>query len=373
MLANALSFYYQVSKAWKITIYWGLGLLMVLSLAFPIQAHWADLAVADIQIKAQDVEINLTIPTGLLEQFDDDRSKQLSATEVTKHQPELQKFLAEKIRLKAAGETPSELQVGIGNSTSLPSNLNITPGTHSSLLLIYRWPQPVNQLQLNYELFATDINTARCLVQVRRGDRLDSLVLTPSNNNVVLIDAPLIQQVSSFIGLGIEHIWTGYDHILFLISLLMLGGELKYIIKVVTAFSVSHSFTITLAALNIVSFPSRLVEILIALSIAYIGAENLWRKEAKARWQLAFGFGLIHGLGFSSVLQELELPRTNLITSLTSFCVGIEIGQLAIVLGIYAALWFLHKSAWDLKIRQLISAGVIVMSLIWFWERAFIG
>jgi hypothetical protein len=373
MLRNLLSFYSQTSKAWKIIIFWGLGFSLVLSLALPSQAHWADLAVADIQIKAQDVEINLTIPTGLLEQFDDDQSKKLSEAEITKHQPDLQKFLAEKIRLKVAGEKPEESQVKIGTVTNLPNNLNVTPGTHSSLLLTYHWSQPVNQLQMNYDLFVPGVNTARCLVQIRRGDQLDNLVLTPNNSNVALIDAPLNQKIVSFIGLGIEHIWTGYDHILFLISLLMLGGELGYLLKVVTAFSLSHTFTLTLAALNIVSFPSRWVEILIALSIAYIASENIWRKEAKARWQLAFGFGLIHGLGFSSALQELELPRTNLLTSLASFSVGIEIGQFVIVLGVYAALWFLRKSVWDLKVRQLISAGVIVMSLIWFWERAFIG
>lgn len=370
MCKNLLS---SLSRFWQIFIYWGCGLFLILSLALPSQAHWADLAVADIQIKTQDVEINLTVPTGLLEQFDDDQSKKLSAAEINKHQLELQKFLSKKIRLKAAGEKPTEFYVGYGASSDLPSNLNIAPGTHSSLLLTYHWSQSVSQLQMNYELFVPDINTARCLTQVRRGDRLDNLVLTPSNNNVVLIDAPLVQQISSFVGLGIEHIWTGYDHILFLISLLMLGGELKYLLKVVTAFSISHAFTLTLAVLNIISVPSRWVEVAIALSIAYIAAENIWRKEAKARWQLAFAFGLIHGLGFSSALQELELPRTNLLTSLASFCTGIEIGQFAIVLGVYAGLWLLRKSAWDLKIRQLISAGVIVMSLIWFWERAFIG
>ncbi len=170
-----------------------------------------------------------------------------------------------------------------------------------------------------------------------------------------------------------EHIWTGYDHILFLISLLMLGGELGYLLKVVTAFSLSHSVTLFLAALNIVSVPSRWVEIAIALSIAYIASENLWKKEAKARWQLAFGFGLIHGLGFSSALLELDLPRTNLVTSLASFSVGIELGQFAIVLVVYALLAYLRKFAWDLTVRRIISVGVIVMSAIWFWERAFMG
>jgi HupE / UreJ protein len=346
---------------------------MAISLALPSQAHWADLAVADMQITAQDLEINLTVPTGLVGRFDDDKNQQLSAAEITQHQTELQKFLSEKIRPKAAGEKPEKLIIKSGNVKDLPSNLNLTPGTHSNLLLQYHWTQPINQLQMSYDLFVPGVTTARCLAQVRWGNQINNVVFTPSANSAALIDAPIGQQISSFIGLGIEHIWTGYDHILFLISLLMLGGELRYLLKVVTAFSLSHSVTLFLAALNIISVPSRWVEIAIALSIAYIAAENLWRKEPKARWQLAFGFGLIHGLGFSSALQELELPRTNLITSLASFSVGIELGQFAIVLLVYLCLFHLHKFSWDLTFRRLISAGVIVMSLIWFWERAFMG
>lgn len=363
----------QISKAWKIAIYWGLGLLIVLALATPSQAHWADLAVADIQIQAQTVDFNLTIPTGLIAQFDDDKNHQLSATEIATHQPELQKFLNEKIRLTTPGQEHDPLIVKSTIVNKIPSNLIATPDTHTSLLLQYHWPESIEQLQLHYELFVPGVNTARCLAQVFRAGHVDNLVFTPDSQTAALIDAPIFQQISSFIRLGIEHIWTGYDHILFLISLLMLGGELGYLLKVVTAFSLSHSVTLFLAALNIISVPSRWVEIAIALSIGYIASENLWRKEPKARWQLAFGFGLIHGLGFSSALQELDLPRTNLVTSLASFSIGIELGQFAIVLAVYCALAYLRKFAWDLTMRRLISVGVIVMSAIWFWERAFMG
>ena len=362
----------HISKAWRVALSWGLGLLIVLS-AVPSQAHWADLAVADIQIRERDVDLNLTIPTGLVAQFDDDRNQQLSSTEITKHQVEIQQFLNDKIRFTAAGEKNSTLMVRSGVAQNLPSNLNATPDTHSSLLLQYHWAQPLNQLQVYYDLFVPGVTTARCLVQIFRSDRIDNLVFTPTAKNAALIEAPIWQQIGSFIGLGIEHIWTGYDHILFLISLLMLGGGLRYLLKVVTAFSISHSFTLFLAAFNIISIPSRWVEIAIALSIAYIASENLWRNEPKARWQIAFGFGLIHGLGFSSVLQELELPRTNLLTSLGSFSIGIELGQFAIVIVVCALLAYLRKFPWDLTIRRIISVGVIVMSLIWFWERAFVG
>jgi hypothetical protein len=363
----------QISKAWRIAICWGLGLLMVLSLSTPSPAHWADLAVADIQIRERDVDVNLTVPTGLIAQFDNDKNKQLSELEITTHQKDLQEFLSEKIRLTAAGQKNDTLTIKSTVAKKIPSNLIATPDTHSSLLLQYHWVDPVNQLQMHYDLFVPGVNTARCLAQVLRNDRVDNLVFTPDSKNAALIDAPIGQQISSFIRLGIEHIWTGYDHILFLISLLMLGGELGYLLKVVTAFSLSHSVTLFLAALNIISVPSRWVEIAIALSIAYIASENLWRKQPQARWQLAFAFGLIHGLGFSSALQELDLPRTNLVTSLASFSVGIELGQFAIVLMVYFALSYLRKFPWYLTIRRLISVGVIVMSAIWFWERAFMG
>jgi hypothetical protein len=364
---------HPISRAWKIAICWGLGLLIVLSLSTPSQAHWADLAVADIQIRERNVDLNLTIPTGLISQFDDDKNQQLSELEIKNHQKDLQEFLSEKIKLTAAGEKNDTLTIKSTVAKKIPSNLIATPDTHSSLLLQYHWARPINQLQMHYDLFVPGVSTARCLAQVFRHDRVDNLVFTPDSKNATLIDAPIGQQISSFIALGIEHIWTGYDHILFLISLLMLGGELGYLLKVVTAFSLSHSVTLFLAALNIISVPSRWVEIAIALSIAYIASENLWQKEPKARWQLAFAFGLIHGLGFSSALQELELPRTNLVTSLASFSVGIELGQFAIVLAVYFALAYLRKFPWDLTIRRLISVGVIVMSAIWFWERAFMG
>jgi hypothetical protein len=362
-----------ISKTARVTLQWGLGLLITLSLALPSPAHWADLAVADIQIEKQDVSLNLTVPTGLLAQFDDDLDQQLSDTEIIKHQKDLQQFFNAKIQLTASRQKHDTLTIQSTLAKKLPSNLIATPDTHSNLLLQYRWVQPIEQLQIHYDLFLPGVTTARCLAQVFRDGQVNNVVFTPGSKNAALIDSSIEQQITSFIGLGIEHIWTGYDHILFLISLLMLGGELRSLLKIVTAFSVSHSFTLFLAAFNIVSIPSRWVEIAIALSIAYIAAENIWRKEPKTRWQMALGFGLIHGLGFSTALQELALPQTNLVTSLASFAVGIELGQFAIVLMVYFLLSYLRKFSWDLTIRRLISGGVIVMSLIWLWERAFIG
>lgn len=363
----------QVYRWVRISIALLLGLGLSLSLATPSQAHWADLAVADIQIRERDVDLSLTVPTGLISQFDDDKNQQLSDTEITTHQQDLQAFLNEKIKLTVAGEKSETLVIKANPTKKISANLTPTPDTHSSLLLQYQWSEPIEQLQMRYDLFVPGVSTARCLAQVFRAGQVENLVFTPDSQNAALINAPILQQISSFIRLGVEHIWTGYDHILFLISLLMLGGELGYLLKIVTAFSLSHSVTLFLAALNIVSVPSRWVEIAIALSIGYIASENLWRKEVKARRKLAFGFGLIHGLGFSSVMQELDLPSNNLLTSIASFSVGIELGQFAIVLVAYALLTYLRKFPWDLTVRRIISVGVILMSAIWVFERAILG
>jgi hydrogenase/urease accessory protein HupE len=360
------------SPAWKIVIHGGLALSMTLLLALPSSAHWADVAVADIQIKEQEVQLHLTIPTGLVTQFDDDKNQQLSASEITKYQASLQKFLKDKIRLTASGSESKQLTIEPGGATQSSRNPRTT-GTHSNLLLQYHWAEPIKQLQMHYELFLPGITTARCLVQVGQGDRINNLVLTPTANRAALIDLPIEQQISSFITLGVEHILTGYDHILFLISLLLLGGNLRYLLKIVTAFTLAHSVTLALAVLNIVTLPSRGVEIVIALSIAYIAAENLWLKEPRGRWQLAFGFGLIHGFGFSTILRELDLPSTNLVISLASFNVGVELGQIAIVLAIYFSLSLIQKTSWYSTIRRLISLGIIGISFVWLWERVVQG
>jgi hydrogenase/urease accessory protein HupE len=361
----------RISRVWQTVIGLVLVLLISLNLALPSQAHWADLAVAEIQIRERDVDINLTLPTGLVDQFDDDRNQQLSTAEITKHSAQIQKFLNQKIRLTAGVQTVKTLMVQSGVAKTLPSNLNVTTDTHSSLLLQYHWAQPLDQLQMHYDLFAPNVTTARCLAQLVRAGKVDNLVFTPASKDAALINLPVWQQITSFIGLGIEHILTGYDHILFLVSLLMLGGGLKYLLKVVTAFTLSHSVTLSLSVLNIVAVPSQWVECAIALSIAYIAAENLWRTESAGRWKLAFGFGLIHGLGFASALQDLDLPKSNLAISLASFNLGVELGQISIVLVIYFLLSYLRKLPWDLTIRRLVSVGVIGMSLIWFWERVF--
>jgi hydrogenase/urease accessory protein HupE len=345
------------------------ALLLSITWATPSHAHWADLAVAEIRVDKTQTAMTLTFPTDLVASADDNRDGQLSGGEVTKHQTELEKFLGDRIRL--VNDKAEAGVVKVTASNNLPPNIQINANTHTTLELTYTWTQPVTGLTINYDLFLPNIPTARCLATVIQGGQTQNLVFTPEKHEFALINSSVWQQVSSFVLLGVEHILSGYDHVLFLITLLMVDGGLGYLLKVVTAFTVSHSVTLSLAVLNIVTLPVQFVESAIALTIVYVALENFWCKNVRWRWLLTFTFGLIHGLGFAGVLKEINIPQSNLALSLASFNIGVEIGQLAIVLTAFFVLKALRKQPWELNFRRSVSACIVVVGLFWFVQRAF--
>lgn len=179
-----------------------------------------------------------------------------------------------------------------------------------------------------------------------------------------------------FVAAGIGHILAGPDHILFLIGLLLLGGSLRRLALVVSAFTIAHSVTLTVAALRVFSPSPGLVEPLIALSIVYVGVDNLMVRDGRdVRVWIAFAFGLVHGFAFAGVLREMDLPPRALGWSLFSFNAGVEIGQLLIVALVASALAALrHRS--EAAGRRLAFAGslvVVVAGTIWFVQRVFLA
>ena len=180
--------------------------------------------------------------------------------------------------------------------------------------------------------------------------------------------------IRTFVPAGIHHILIGPDHILFLIGLLLLGGGWKALLKIVTAFTIGHSITLSLAALNLVTPPPNIIEPAIALSIVFVGADNLVRGGGRdVRALIALTFGLVHGFGFANVLREFGLPREALGWSLFSFNVGVEIGQLFIVLLVASALAIVRR--WNATIGARVAfAGslvVIAAGTYWFVQRVF--
>jgi hypothetical protein len=185
-----------------------------------------------------------------------------------------------------------------------------------------------------------------------------------------------------FLRLGVEHIFTGYDHIAFLLALLLLGGRFLDLVKIVTSFTIAHSLTLALAALGILNPPSRLVEMLIAASIVTVAGENLWvlrRAEGasarvsealKHRWRITFAFGLVHGFGFAAALQELKLPRSALVAGLVSFNIGVEVGQVAIVALAFPLLaWLRTVRGFQPNGMRFLSAAIAAFGLLLLAQR----
>jgi hydrogenase/urease accessory protein HupE len=181
--------------------------------------------------------------------------------------------------------------------------------------------------------------------------------------------------VKKFIPAGVYHIFIGPDHILFIVGLLLMGGSLLRLLTIVTAFTLAHSVTLTLAALEIASPPARLIEPAIALSIVYVGIDNLMVGKTgwDARVLIAFFFGLAHGFGFANVLREFGLPSQALGWSLFSFNFGVEIGQVCIVVVVASLLSALRNRNKVMGERVAIIGSVIVIlaGSYWFIQRVF--
>ncbi len=178
----------------------------------------------------------------------------------------------------------------------------------------------------------------------------------------------------AFLKLGVEHIWTGYDHLLFLFGLLVVCIRFRSSVAIISCFTLAHSLTLALATLDLVNLPSRYTEPLIAASIVYVGVENLVRRgaEPRGRCALTFLFGLIHGFGFASVLRELGVGQGGhgLAMPLFSFNLGVELGQIAIAAVVLPIIWQLRKNEKFLR-RGVPALSVIVAlaGLYWLLER----
>ena len=177
-----------------------------------------------------------------------------------------------------------------------------------------------------------------------------------------------------FLQLGVEHIWTGYDHLLFLFALLVVCRSFRSIVAIITCFTLAHSITLALATLEVVNLPSRFVEAAIAASIIFVGLENVVRRgaEPKGRWALTFAFGLIHGFGFASVLKDLGVGQggQGLAMPLFTFNAGVELGQVVVAACVLPIVWRLRKNETFLRRGvPALSAVIAGAGLYWFLER----
>jgi hypothetical protein len=264
-----------------------------------------------------------------------------------------------------------------------------TDGAYAVLHIAGQCPASAGDLQLAYRLLFDVDGLHRGLLRLTVDGTTHSTVLSPSSGELRFSAAGVsrLLQFQRYLGQGIWHIWIGFDHILFLLSLLLPAvlmrsgnrwqGVVRFrdawieVLWVVTSFTAAHSITLSFAALGWISLPSRLVESAIALSVMLAAANNLYPVVTQRRWLVAFCFGLIHGFGFASVLAELGLPADALLLSLIGFNLGVEVGQIAIVAG-FLPLAFALRHTWAYRRGIFISGSLLILLLasIWLAERA---
>ena len=344
-----------------------LALLMLVGLPAGAWAHDPGLSAAEVRLSATQVVVSLSIArsdvTSVLASGSG-LNGALIESEWDALRPHLEQFGRNAIELMIEDRAlaPESVEIQTDDSTGVSFLISYDREVGS---LIRIRSATIKTLPRGHREYVSVID--------EHGTKLGERVLDAASDKleVDLNKTVKAQTALQFLGLGVEHILTGYDHLVFLFGLLLAGAGFKDIAKIITSFTAAHSITLALSALDLVRVPATVVEPLIAVSIVYVGIENIFRRGLKWRWLLTFGFGLFHGFGFASALGDLGIGSgTAAALPLISFNVGVEAGQLAVAVIVLPFIWQLRKH--PVFVTRLSPACSILISLagsIWLIER----
>jgi hypothetical protein len=338
--------------------------------AAPATAHKTNLTVGKIVVdgaelryrlgvSAHDLAVVLDIPTDLV--------APIPAGRFVERRDLLIEYLDEKLAVIADGHRCPRISLDI-RTDKLPDEVVLD--------LVFRCPASPRQLHIAYRLFFGVDPGHRALGTIDAGGGPEEYLLDRAFADIEVDVAAPGRSLAAFgrlVVLGIEHILAGLDHVLFVVALLLGGGSFLALVRIVTAFTFAHSLTLSLAWFGLLDLPSRPVEILIAASVAYVAVENAVGRGFSHRWLVAFAFGLVHGLGFFGVLREIEIGRSDAVTTLLGFNLGVEIGQLVIVAVVYPLVIWIMAQRWSRRVTVSGSLAILALALMWIVERAFLA
>jgi len=339
-------------------------------------AHPPGLSSVDLTIKADMLDVKVTFALQDIEAFapmDTDLDAEVSNVERDAAKPRIANLISRQLRINVDGQDILPVE---------PEKVSFDDQNNAHVEFYYQQvPKRQVELQSKFLAMLPDGHQQYVIVKDAEGKTLNEKMLTKKNDqiSIALSVAEGATQHSwfsafwDFFKLGVEHIVTGYDHLLFLFALLAVTHSFWPAIKIITFFTVAHSITLACAVLNIVELPSSFVEPFIAATIIYVGVENLVRGDhPKGRHWLTFGFGLVHGFGFASVLREMEISSgdTGILLPLLSFNLGIETGQITVAAMVLPCIWWLNnKPAIANRFLKVCSLLVSLMGAYWFLER----
>jgi hypothetical protein len=356
--------------------------------ASPAQAHKASDAYLSLRIDGASVEQRFDIALRDLDReltLDADDDGQISWGEVRRRWAEIARLAESGLDLRFDGQVCTRV------SRAQPQLDEHSDGRYAVLQQSLRCPAKVSAVKLDYRLFATSDASHRGIARISAGTEQSAVLVPGGGAQDFAIEASAGKPVTTlggFVVEGIHHIAVGLDHILFLVTLLMVAvwrregagwvvrasaaSAWRETLRLVTAFTVAHSLTLGLAAAGVLAPPSRWVESLIAASVFVAAVDNLWPFVKGPRWLMVSFFGLVHGFGFAGPLQALGLSRSNLAVPLFGFNLGVEIGQLAIVaLLLPLACWLREARFYRLAVVRGGSTLVAGVAAMWMVERGF--
>jgi hydrogenase/urease accessory protein HupE len=355
----------------------------MLALTTRAEAHAIGLSSGEYAAHDRALKVKLSFArgevAGLAPAVDADRDGHLSAIEVTNARSLLEAKIVSRISVKADG-------------ADCKGTLTDAALTEQDGLLVegrYECPSAKSGFEVEAALLADLPHGHRHIARSVSGEATHDEVLYRDHKNVKVppggvtaeeakpapkLDHETSGGAFSFFKMGIEHILTGYDHLVFLLGLVLARGRVRQLVGVVTAFTVAHSITLALAAFGVWAPSPRIIEPAIALSIVYVGVENFFVKDASKRWRITVPFGLIHGFGFAGALQEISLPRAQIPGALLSFNLGVEAGQLVVMAIVLPVIFSLRKQDWfEPRAVRVVSGAVALAGGVWFVLRVVSG
>lgn len=361
---------------------WILAALLAAPLA---QAHIASNGFLSLQVDGTRISgaIELAIRDGeLAVGLDHDRDGKVTWGELRASQTALQVYVLDHLRL-AGADGPCRMTF-----SSVEVNERVD-GNYLWLPFSAACGSVGKHLSIDYTVLNGEDPSHRGLLTLNANGAAQTAVLGGgSTAHLFELDhpSPWVAFIE-YLRAGIWHIWSGIDHLLFLLSLLlpavlvrrqnrweavpMAAPAFANIVKVVTAFTLAHSMTLSLAAFDVIRLPGRLTESVIAASIIVAALNNVFPRVTEGRWRIAFAFGLLHGFGFASVLAEMGLPKGARLVSLVAFNLGVEVGQLAVVVGVMPLAYVLRSTAFYRRgVMPWGSSAIAALALVWFMQRA---
>lgn len=340
--------------------------LAALAIAAAASAHLLPKQNATLHLIGDNGYLVVSVPVSALSGVDDNRDGLLDSGELGRHSREIgQQFQARFHVASPDGPAPVELAMVAhpGSDSGLSD-----PTRYVVVLAGAQFARPPAGVTIDTDLFGTGADERQITLRARRDDKAEVGVLDTTIPRHQFFRGPWAI-FGDFVALGIEHILLGYDHLLFLLTVIVGAAGWRYWLSVVTGFTVAHSITLTLAALGVVQVPAAIVEPLIALSIVAMAAFNLLRPGSDARWRVALvvACGLLHGLGFASALGDMGLSAGNRLATLAGFNIGVEIGQFAflvVVLGLGWAGGRLLRRKTRASLPRLASALACVLATV---------